>query len=744
MRVAGESRVWDTGRTVVARENRWLNLAIVAVLVMAASVVFGIRRQPPRDLVEEELAEIEAMEGSTREVPLDPYLGSETVVRGTVVDEAGVPVGGAKVDLTRPYREPSQAVRTGLDGSFTLSSLAPLATSDLVRAEDGDRLGLAVYNHRSSSRNEPVRVVLKPIRPLVVRVADTAGSPVAGAAVEVLCRYRGAVDPGKTDTGGVARFRLPADAEVRWVVALKDGVGLDYYENFRSFPPTDSGPLPAEVQLALAGGRTASVRATSFGGRPVPDLEFRPLQLRLPGKVSDVNLSSSAIAVATTDEAGIARVSWLPKTASAILYANPWEYELPRAATIKAGQDVVLNVRVTRQSRLSGRVVNPDGSPARGVLVEASGSGMGRFSLCLARTDERGDYTLSVAANMSYLISPVDTHRAATPRTGVVVSEGRHREDLDFRLAAGTRLRGRVATGPDRKPYGTAAVQIVVRGAVVPENLQSEPAGKQRERLVSWIWPDADGRYETRLGAGEHEIIGPDGRTRETLQVDGTGEIVRDFLDPPDLARVDVAGVVVDATPGAAERPVVGARLRVVPSGPARSVNPEAVTDAAGRFSFGRRDDGNRLALYSQDRDGALAGFQELAKNPNDVKVALVPAATVSGRIVEGGGWPSSGLLSLLMVDGPGDAHWKMSLGRAGIGDDQDGRFCFKGLIPSASYEAWFVAETGPTQGRRVLMKRITVDRPGPIDLGDLALTTSPARPAPAPELESSGESTRP
>ena len=111
---------------------------------------------------------------------------------------------------------------------------------------------------------DPVRIVLKPSRPVRVRVNDAAGLPVSGAAVE-------AIDPSfqthaTTGPDGTATLRVPADAKVRWVIGLKAGAGFDYFENYRTKPAADYPPLPAELSLTLDGARNRSSQRGRLDG----------------------------------------------------------------------------------------------------------------------------------------------------------------------------------------------------------------------------------------------------------------------------------------------------------------------------------------------------------------------------------------------------------------------------------------------------------------------------------------------
>ncbi len=262
---------------------------------------------------------------------------AEGVIRGTVVDEDGRPVAGATVDLfgleirdgepARPGPVRVGPERTGPDGGFTFRPDRVFPRFAIrATADDGARLGTAWRAVREGSGAEPLRIVLRPSRPLTVRVADAAGKPVAGAAVEVLTGSApfgvdaAAVDPGTTDDRGIARFRLAGDAPFKGVLALKEGVGVDYFANAVVAPP-------AELSLTLRGSRTITLRALDSGGRPIPGIAFRLDGIGfkdrvLNGRLFDLS-GALRITEVRTDASGLARWGWLREECSGDCAGHP-------------------------------------------------------------------------------------------------------------------------------------------------------------------------------------------------------------------------------------------------------------------------------------------------------------------------------------------------------------------------------------------------------------------------------------
>ncbi len=138
-----------------------------------------------------------------------------TVLRGTVVDDAGQSVdGGIRVEarwVRRDGRAHSDGVATattGADGGFVVGPLAPLVEIDLAAHRPGDRAGVPIRVGPPLDA-QPIRVTLSHpgarFEP-AGRVVDATGRPVAGA----LIQFRVA-DPALSVHGPRAGRRIAAD-----------------------------------------------------------------------------------------------------------------------------------------------------------------------------------------------------------------------------------------------------------------------------------------------------------------------------------------------------------------------------------------------------------------------------------------------------------------------------------------------------------------------------------------------------
>jgi beta-lactamase regulating signal transducer with metallopeptidase domain len=681
------ARILEPRKTLMIRSQRGVVLSAMALLASAAVALAAVRP----------LAKVEIAEDTGQ------------VIAGVVVDEAGKPVADASVRL---YGKSLKTVVTDPDGRFTLPAPASIAQEEIrATADGGEQMGLAVYPGPFQRRVEPVRIVLKPSRLLTVRVADASGKPVPGASVSASALDPRTTTSGTTDAAGVAQLHLPADAEVRVIRAFKDGVGYDYFENYRALF-AEIKPPPPEVWLTLSNARKVRIEATDAEGKPVPGVSFQVSQIQSkPGKImADFTIGEGG--VATTDGSGVAEIGWLPRDVRAHLAVSTNPFTI-YPIEIEPGGDVTKKVRLRRKVRLSGRVLRGDGSPAPGVIVAVQAG--------MVRTGQDGTYTMYVAPDLPAVLAVTDPDTTARPIKVSAMPEGQSRGGLDFRLIEGTRLHGRISLGKVFDlMYGRPAMLVMLLGPDVDKKDGPPSQLYSRERTYIRVHVDAQGHYEARLGPGEYQLQRPGLMRRETIRVDGTGEVVRDFLD--ELPKsIPITGTVIDATPGAGGRPVEKADVRVVPTKlDVRSLMAADSTDAAGRFDLIRGESG--VGLYARTADGALAGFALIPKDAKDVRVPVAATVTVQGRAVDPEGRPVYGVAPgfVLKFDLPGGVEAMHSL--VPTRSDREGRFQIRGVVPGVRCEFLGVASDGPDGPKSIPLKTFRPTAPGPFEAGDVVI----------------------
>ncbi|QEH35550.1 ECF RNA polymerase sigma factor SigE [Aquisphaera giovannonii] len=130
------------------------------------------------------------------------------VLAGTVRDEAGKPIAGARVRVVGSAGVSMKEVTTGPDGTFRAEGCPP-GTPELMATAPGRAMGSRTVPV-GPGPYAPVDLTLQPARPLRVRVVDHTGKPVSNAVIDRIW-VRNRIEP--QDFGGVIRH---TDAEGRW------------------------------------------------------------------------------------------------------------------------------------------------------------------------------------------------------------------------------------------------------------------------------------------------------------------------------------------------------------------------------------------------------------------------------------------------------------------------------------------------------------------------------------------------
>ncbi|MDG3006992.1 sigma-70 family RNA polymerase sigma factor [Paludisphaera mucosa] len=641
-----------------------------------------------------------------------PEASDEETVRGVVVDEAGRPVAGAEV-LLNAYGSDERRGLTGPDGSFAMRPVDSLGV--LVLSPDGRRVGKHVYARSPlhAPQVDPARIVVSPGGTLDVRV-ETVGGPVGGAMVEAVSD-RCVVAHAETDSAGRARLLLPTDARVQWVVARKGGEGFDYVEfgdllNVATPQGVPAAELQESVTLELREPWTVKIRLLGEAG-PLADVPLFVPSLRSDSRRSLINFRSRLME-ATTGPDGVAVFDWLPTSPSRTVF-YPADGSLSRRSIeIDPEGETSVERFVHRMVPVRGRVALPDGSPARGLTVRAVGSGWDHnHGSGWARTAADGVYAMNVPPGESYCIWVEHETWAAPSLEGVELKAGALVNGIDFKLARGTVIRGRVTLGPERGPASGVAVSA-------SEDIGSLPPpvgiGEVRIRPGSPIVgarTDADGRYALNVGPGNYRLTFDSRPPGEILQISGQAEEVRDHhLDRP--KRRLLVGRVADEAGGT----VAGAVVEIGPE-PTRFVT----TGRDGRFCV--EVDRFEQALYVTNRDGSMATSIVVAPETSEVTIVVRPTARVVGVVVDGARNPRPAMKMLWLR--------RTQVGRWGRLDrvvggltstDHAGRFSSPPLLVGEDYEIrpWPASSAPPDF--RVGCNPIHPWGAGRLDLGEIRI----------------------
>ena len=303
--------------------------------------------------------------------PLAIALRREATVSGTVVDELGKPVAGARVAIPRDFgggrrmrvmsRSTFAPVETdsGPDGTFSLRRLAPTTTLTVQASKAGfapaRRTGIRLKT------GEAVRGVSLVLRRGIAAegiVVDVEGRPVAGAEVRAARVEKGrrgfsmmmagagrekpdAVSDAKGvfRVGGLeaGRYRVTAEKEN---LVQKTPATLDVAEGAEN----RVAPIVLEAGAAVAG----IVRNTR--GEPIPGADVVvPTEGGSPGDV-------------TTDAAGKFRVAGLNAGKAVMIFASADGFALKQANATPPAEDVSIVLDTTGTVR--GRVEDADSKSA--------------------------------------------------------------------------------------------------------------------------------------------------------------------------------------------------------------------------------------------------------------------------------------------------------------------------------------------------------------------------------------------
>ena len=702
-------------------------LAVVAGLGVVLSIEGGRPNSPP-ELVPTSAPIPPARLAASPIIDQDPEDGGGPVVRGKVVDEDGDPVAGAVVRIDAAMWTPPDA-STDADGTFAVnlrSDIPPRIEPDIHALADGGRLQAEVD---SVAWGTAPTLVLKPARTIVAKVVDADGGPVAGATVSAEAYSYLPKALAETDENGEARLLVPPGIEIIYVAALKPGAGFDYFENFETWPTPEAETYeaPEAVTLTLEGARTVRVSVRDPEGRPVPGVRVHPKSIKKREKLSRMTPSLPE-RIVISDEDGVATFDWLPRDLSNPVGFDAWPEPYSQIGEawydpLRADDPVV--VTVVGNGSITGRVLDAEGRPVSGAGVTAEGYAPAAPDRADAydRTASDGTYKLVVESDHIYMISAQADGAAAPARSGIHVGEGEHVADLDFRLEAGVRVRGRVTVGPEHEPAAGRTVLALERGPMPREPSPFSQTPINGPELTHWARTDAEGRYEFLAARGARYVIVPLFGARSgnpaTIAVtpDDPAEIVQDF-DLPDVPAEPpgpIAGRVLDPD----GRPVPDAIVQVATIDSSEA-NGTARVDTEGRFQVQPRDRPTQLA--SRSPDGRLAVALEVGAGESEVVLDLAPAATIRGRVIGPDGLPAPrALIGCSWGLHPSEDGRNQGPFWENYRTDAEGRYMIPGM-PVGTHALVSISQVD----RIAQLQLFEVDSPDLIERPDLVLTAPP------------------
>jgi hypothetical protein len=570
-------------------------------------------------------------------------------------------------------------------------------------------------------------------RQITAIVTDGQQQPVAEATVIATSGYRKAAE-AKTDAAGTAVLEVPDDAKLRAVVALRNGVGMDYVL-FRGEGQPRSNPNYLEsdhanpISFTLDGVRTARIRLVDAQDRPVTGETLTPWLLTRPNKPDQFNTAGLREFDGVTNEEGVATLDTIPadNLRTVTIWARCDGYEPERIEFDPAGDGQEIVVKLRSLVQLSGRVTFQDGRPAGGIEVSVVGDGHSLDDFQeKTRTDAEGRFKLRVNPNHYYLFAAGNREFAAPAVNKIVRNDPV--DDVELVLQPATRVHGRVVVGPTKQPSPKTYVQLYRESAVEYYDLPKESQLPNPDDSSYVINPlivvqtttDSDGAFEFFTGPGKYYLLGPRNIEASHFEIGDQSSVEINLHAPREEYGIVCGRVVMADDP---TKPV--AKAIVGGSGTSQGLRDlSAVSDDDGRFESKRGLE--PMVVYARSADSSLAGVTNLGADDQEVTIAVVPTASARGRLIDEATQQPIADRQVnygikITLDG---GAWTYRFGGSTT-TDAAGNFAIDGLVPGQSYPVNAVSEFsagGEPRGWRTVS---TVNAPNAetVELGDVVLT---------------------
>lgn len=468
-----------------------------------------------------------------------------------------------------------------------------------------------------SSDGETSPLILSPVGAIRGRLLDAGGAAIASTRV----RLTTWIEP-RDDLAGGGMAELTTDADGRFdLPAIAAGTLQAAVKLPPDSPLVSTYQGTQQLEADTANDATIRFKRGVHVHGTVVDQADRPVA----GAV--ISLGSSLDSpLAECDEAGRYSGYLLPGLVHLSLVHLPLDYYVPAGIVPNetvpddAREMTFQPLRVAVGATLSGRVVDPQGSPVAGAEV------VGRFPrtdvgerMQLARSDRDGNF---IMPNLPTSGSIRITASSATLSSKSAIVAGIRDPDLTtvpLEPFDALSVSGRAIDTLGR-PIAGAAVRIVSRrsdrvGGPIDEGFLLFDGSQQ-------IYTDIDGRFATpkQLRADRSyrvDIDAPGMMPVRTEAVDSAQWHTLDFGDivlPPTPRLRAVVGQVVDQ----AGRPVADAVVRQAGDGPRPT---RAISDADGRFRIGGVYEGPAWLLVSHD--GSRLQADRINAGSREVRVVL-------------------------------------------------------------------------------------------------------------------------
>ena len=394
------------------------------------------------------------------------------VLTGTVVDEEGKPVPGARLyDLNYSDLQQNMETISGANGKFRCETVMPPMFSVLyAMSPDGQKLGMGMVrldqDKDNPTRISPLTVILYSVRIITGRVVDSLGKPVAGALVAG-CSQQNFPSHVRSGADGTFSFPYPntqkTNIALMKVYAYKEGVGFDYHTTkeidpvYGITPPQDYSDGP--FKLTLQPFSEMKFRITDDEGAPIQGAGVGPWLMTKTGENDCFNTAcdGSLNFNAFTDADGCAVLRSVPEAlkekTTFLIRGEEWNKKFVAAgrsfgSVIKKWDKLtkdaegVFNVSLPKQAVTCVQVTLPDGMPVPGCIISrASHKACGHG---IRITDANGITYLRENVGQYLDLAPESSFGAAPGVFAWDCGNGTKVKQLHFVLQKGIPVHGRV------------------------------------------------------------------------------------------------------------------------------------------------------------------------------------------------------------------------------------------------------------------------------------------------------------
>ncbi len=386
---------------------------------------------------------------------------------------------------------------------------------------------------------------------------------------------------------------------------------------------------------------------------------------------------------------------------------------------------------------IRGTVTFPDGKPAVGITVGASGAGYtwDRFHGA-ATTDEVGKYEILAAPNQIYMLYIPDKQWSAPVQSGFVVLPNKEVQPHDFVLQPATRVFGRVLDKATQEPQAEQRIYFTQQGIAL--NDLGEDILPNPEKSNLWVCPlwqqnartAEDGKYEFYCGPGDYNLFVSG---KESIKFTITDEKEKQVDLPIEVDPVKLlTGLTVDSR---TKQAVSNAKIQVVSRVLTRHDEWKASSTADGKFQVKVIKEPSYVHAVSPD--GKLGTITEVEADRTTVILSLVELGSARGKLMTEDGSQVSAGTKLSYGVTIQDKKSGLSTNRFGgvVTTDKNGEFELTQLVPGKKYECTLFDNPG---GYILNVARVTVEPGEAKQLGELKTPQQPEPPKPyvPPTLE--------